>query len=510
MEKLKPSELKAGRLDRPVFHSSGEVLLDPGRPVTSETVRLLEQAGIEEIFRPAPGEDPGEFVHTAANLVMSVSDLKVGQRMTKPIFDGSGALLTEAGTVVTERMASGLRRRGVDRIYVRKGTAELKLDQVQAFRRMLRRGAAARPAPVEEQVDARRIIPAESCTSRAIDELLDSGGEVVVPSGKDALVGKLKAHGPLEDRAVVAKDGFVVMYEEALAHTSGIFNSLGNNQEVDPEQIGETARQVVGGLVEDRDLLLNLTNIKTGHDYLMSHSLGVSLLTIAVATSRGWDRKLVLEMGYAAYLHDVGMLRVPVEIVAKPGKLSAAEVLQVRRHPIHSLDVLQQLVGRRSGLASTIPMVAYQSHERENGSGYPKGRKSRVIHDFAKVLAVCDVYQALTCRRPWREAMLPYLAMEQIVLMGSRRELDLDSIRALLRYTSLFPIGSWVELSDGSTGRVVAANEDKFTRPAVCVMFRGGQRLPRNERVNLLEQTGLGIVRPIPPPEEAVDVMDGF
>jgi HD-GYP domain-containing protein (c-di-GMP phosphodiesterase class II) len=184
--------------------------------------------------------------------------------------------------------------------------------------------------------------------------------------------------------------------------------------------------------------------------------------------------------------------------------------MQIRRHPVYNLDMLQRLVGRRSGLASSIPIVAYQSHERDNGSGYPKGRNGRVIHDFAKILAVCDTYQALTSRRPWRAAMLPYLAMEQIVLMGARREVDPDVVRAILRYVSLFPIGSWVELSDGSVGRVVAANEGNFSRPAVCILYRKGARLEKPERVNLVEQKGVEVTRPVPVPEDSLDIMEGF
>jgi len=105
---------------------------------------------------------------------------------------------------------------------------------------------------------------------------------------------------------------------------------------------------------------------------------------------------------------------------------------------------------------------------------------------------------------------LPYLAMEQIVLMGARREFDPEVIRSLLRYVSLFPIGSWVELSDGSRARVVAGNESNFARPAVSVVWRGAQRLEPPERVDLAAQQDLEIVRPAPEPEEGPEPMEGF
>ncbi len=511
MEQLKISQLKAGApLAQPLFHSSGETLLGAGRIVTSDVLRMIEEAGIEEVLRPEPGEDPGEFVHDAKNLVMSVSELNVGQRMTQPVFDGSGALLVEAGSVVSERMATGLRRRGVERIYVRKSTKELGLGKVQAFRRALRRMTASRPESIREEIDASRRIKPEDCTARTIDQMIDAVGEIAVPRGRNALLQEMKTQDPLAAREQVSKDGFLVMYEETVGSASKMLRTFENNREVDEAEIGARTRAMVGGLIEDRDLLLNLSTLKTDYNYLVGHSLGTTVLSIAVAAAAGYSQKMVLELGYAAYLHDIGMLRVPKEVIGKSGKLTGAEMRQVQRHPFHGLDMLQRLVGRRSGLAGTIPIVAYQSHERENGSGYPKGRKGRVIHDFAKMLSVCDAYEAMTSRRPWREAMLPYKAMEQLVLLAARKVFSPEMVKALLRCLSLFPIGSWVELSDQSVARVVAGSEHDYTRPVVSVVFRKGERIAEPQRISLAEETDVTVVRPIPAPEDGQDLMEGF
>ena len=510
MEQLKVSALKPGApLGGPVFHHSGETLLDAGNVPTPDVIRMLDEAGIDQLFHPEPGEDPGEFIHRARNLVMSVSDLKVGQRMTQAVFDRAGTLLVEMGAVVTDRIANSLRRRGVHEIYVRKGTKELDLDQVQAFRRARRRKSAGRPAPIDEQIDASRKIKTEDCNPDTIDELLEAGQQLVSPSG-DPFREELRKHDPLEARGQAAKDGFLAMYEQSAVDTAEMFQALQDKREVDAEKIGSLARGVVGGLSDDRDLLLNLSNIKTEYSYLLGHSLGVTMMSISLATQRGYDRRLVLEMAHAAYLHNIGMLRVPNEIVGKTGKLTEAETMQIHRHPIHSLDMLQRLVGRRSGLAGSIPIVAYQSHERENGSGYPKGRHGSVIHDFAKMISICDVYQALTSKRPWREPMLPYAAMEHVVMLASQKVFDPAVVRVLLGYMSLFPIGSWVELSDGTRGRVVAVTERDYTRPVVSVRLKGEESLEKPMRVNLADEKGVNIVRPIPCPEGVWNLMEGF
>jgi HD-GYP domain-containing protein (c-di-GMP phosphodiesterase class II) len=486
------------------------MLVPQGRPLTSEVLRALEESGIEEILRPAPGEDPGEFVHGARNLAMGVGDLKVGQRMTQPVFDSAGALLVEAGAVVTSRVPESLRRRGIDRIYVRRSTAELRLEQVQSFRRALRSIEARRPEPFAREIDASRLIKPEECSSEVLDRIIDAGGEVVVRNTAAPLTESMKNPDPLAGRTEGAKDGFMVLYEQSMARTSQLFTAMQCDREVDQEEISRLAREVVGGLVEDRDLLMNLAQMKTEYNYLLGHSLGVTVLSISVAAALGYDGPLVIEIGHAAYLHDIGMLRVPPEILTKGGALSQAERLQVRRHPVHGLDMLQKLVGRRNGLAGTIPITAYQSHERPNGTGYPKGRKDRVIHDFAKIVGLCDTFEALTSPRPWRAPLLPYKAMEEVILMASRRQVNPEIVRALLRCTSLFPVGSWVELTDGSVARVVAASADDYARPVVSVMFRGGQRLGSPERINVAGQNDVGILRPAACPAEVAGIMDGF
>jgi HD-GYP domain-containing protein (c-di-GMP phosphodiesterase class II) len=511
MKRIKITELEPDSFGKfALYHSSGEVLLAAHRTVTADMLRLFQEAGIEEVLSPEPGEDPGEFVHEAKNLVIPIASVNIGQRMTQPVFDRSGALLIEAGAVLSERMATSFRRRGVEEIYVRKNTRDLHLDQVQAFKRALRRLGTARPAPILEQLDdSRRISPAE-CTPKALDERLDAGGEVVIERSGTALAESIKQHDPMVPRSQEKKDGFLAMYESAIDETSSVFTAFEASREVPEEHIGNLARQIVGALIEDNELLLNLSCFKTEHNYLLGHSLGVTVLATSVAAAMGYNRKLVLEMGHAALLHDVGMLRVPKDIINKPARLTSQETLQIRHHPIWGLDMLQRLVGHRSGLAGTVPITAYQSHERVNGTGYPKKRKGTVIHDFAQIVSVCDAYEALTSRRAWRGPMLPYKAIEQLVLMAARGVYSSGVVKYLLQCLSLFPVGSWVELSDQGCARVVACSSDNYAQPVVSILFRKGEPLEKPERVDLSAEESISIARPVPEPQDIVDLMEGF
>jgi HD-GYP domain-containing protein (c-di-GMP phosphodiesterase class II) len=511
MEELKISELQPGdQLDRPLLHASGETLMEAGQRVTDSTLRTLEKAGIELVYRPEPGSDPGEFIHNARNTSVRVTDLDVGHRTTKPLFDRDGKLLMEEGMMLGGRLPERLQQRGIHWIYVRKDTAELKLDQVEAFRKALGELEAALPAPIEARIDAARRIKAADCNSKNIDRLIESGLSMKVAPGESPLAAELQKHDVLRARSEARKDGFMMMYDEAVRTTAEVFTAFKDNREIDPNWIGSVTRRSVGALIEDHDLLLNLASLGNPYSHLISQSLGTTILSIAAAAACGYDRQQVLEMGYCSYLHDIGMLRVPPEVLEKPGRLSAIEQAEVRRHTVHNLDMLERLVGHQSGLTGTVPIVAYQSHERENGSGYPKGRKGNVIHDFAKVLSVCDTYQAMTSPRPWRQPMLPYQAMEQLVLMAARRVIAPEVAKALLRCMSLFPVGSWVQLQDESVARVVAGSGSEYTRPVVSVVYRKNQRMTEPERIDLSEHKDLHIKRPLPAPREVQGAMAAF
>jgi HD-GYP domain-containing protein (c-di-GMP phosphodiesterase class II) len=331
-----------------------------------------------------------------------------------------------------------------------------------------------------------------------------------VRPGRNPLLNEIRKVNPMAQRDETVKQGFSIMYDEAMARTGDLHNAFRTENDVDEAVITSVTRQVVGGLIEDHNLLMNLANMNTPTEHLLTHTLGATILSIAAATAFGYDQRQVLDMGCCAYLHDIGMLRVPDAIVNKPGRLTTRENLEIQKHPIHSLNMLERLIDKRGELSSLIPIAAYQSHEREDGSGYPKKRKSGVIHDYAKLLAVSDTYQALISHRPWRQPLLPYQAMEQLVMMASKGQVASAAVRALLSYLSLFPIGSWVELSDKSTARVVASSGSDYTRPIVSVLFREGEPLNDSEKVNLAEERDLNVTRPIPSPNTGGDIMSGF
>jgi HD-GYP domain-containing protein (c-di-GMP phosphodiesterase class II) len=184
---------------------------------------------------------------------------------------------------------------------------------------------------------------------------------------------------------------------------------------------------------------------------------------MAIASQLGVHHSTITEIGLAGMLHDIGMLRVPASIRLASRELTDRELHEIHRHPLHTLDMLSGL----RGIPQAVKFVAYQAHERINGEGYPRGRMGRQIHRYAEIVSIADVYSAMTNIRPYRAAMTPYMAAKTILTEGSVEKFDRQLVRAFLDTIALFPIGSRVELSNGSIARVLRANPSLHTRPVV-------------------------------------------
>jgi HD-GYP domain-containing protein (c-di-GMP phosphodiesterase class II) len=307
-----------------------------------------------------------------------------------------------------------------------------------------------------------------------------------------------------------AKIQFTTSYETALENTRQLLDNLASGVQVSFAAIRHITGQLIQSFLMDKDFLLNLSTIKSAQgDYLYNHSLNTSILSINIAASYGFNEQQVIEIGMGALLHDVGMLLVPPEIRFKKDRVTEDEWYEIQKHPIFGVHILERI--NKLPISVTVP--AYQSHERENGKGYPKQRSTRLIHPYAKISAIADVFEALTAPRSYRNANIPYKAMESVIKMTKQGLLAGEYVKALLEYTSLFPIGSLVELSNGLVAKVVQSNGTSFSKPTVCVLTdKNGSVLPQEKQYyeDLTKNTSIQIVRANPDTTGVIDLMSGF
>ncbi len=323
------------------------------------------------------------------------------------------------------------------------------------------RGEATKPLPVRDAVHC----SLETLASRELDDAIARGVPLAVRPQGPPLLDSIKRHEASPyDASTEAR--FVDEYDESQLQVELLVESLEQGRPVELEAPESVTRDSLAQMSEDMDMFVRLGINPPEKDYRGKHSLHVAMLAASIGANMGWDEKALVDLGVGCLLHDIGMIRIPDGLYKNDRILDADEFEEIVRHPLHTFDFITEQCPDVS-LASR--MVAYQIHERCNGSGYPRNRRKDLIHEAAKVAAVADVYIALVSPRPHRPALMPYHAVEHLIYGVKDGQFESIAVRALLKTISLFPIGSYLKLSDHRVALVIRANPEHFGRPVIEV-----------------------------------------
>ena len=203
----------------------------------------------------------------------------------------------------------------------------------------------------------------------------------------------------------------------------------------------------------------------------------------------GWANSKLMELGMGVMLHDVGKIKIPENILNKKGKLTPEEYEIIKKHSKFGFEILR----RTHDLSLLSAHIAFQHQERWDGSGYPRGLKETQIHEYGRIAAIADVYDALTSKRIYRTAKQPYEAYEYMVAKsGSEFEPSLIN-KVFKRCIAPYPTGTGVRLSNGQRGNIVRQNPEFPTRPFVRITHQRESRLSMPIEYNLLEHPSLMI-----------------
>jgi HD-GYP domain-containing protein (c-di-GMP phosphodiesterase class II) len=254
---------------------------------------------------------------------------------------------------------------------------------------------------------------------------------------------------------------------------------LGKVFEVEPLQ--GMISSLLDMLFKDPAAIIGLTAIKSHDDYTLNHSINVCILSVALGAALGLDSESLKSLGLSALLYDLGKVRIPEEILAKEGPLTADEWTIVKSHTTEGADLL-----KRIQLVDQMPMVvAFEHHQRHDLQGYPTPEGPHEQHLFSKIVALCDAYDAMTSRRPFRREIRPDKALA-VLMQGRSKAYDPSVTKALVAMLGIFPMGAVVTLSDKSTCVVFRVNKDDLLRPRVKrVIDAEGRWLPEPEIVDL-------------------------
>lgn len=236
-----------------------------------------------------------------------------------------------------------------------------------------------------------------------------------------------------------------------------LVNNNGNLIEMMPK-----ISEIVDSIIDNKDVLININCLRGHHEYTYTHCINVGILSVGIGMKFNLKRDELLHLGTAGMLHDIGKKGVPVEILDKRGKLSSEEFDIIQKHPEFGYKMLTEALE----LCAVTKVGVLQHHERFDGSGYPRGLKGNEINMYGRILAVADTYDAMTSDRAYRTAVTPWEAVEY--LMGAGNCLyDSSVIDQFIRCITVYPIGSVVELSDGTQGIVVKNYGDCILRPLI-------------------------------------------
>jgi putative nucleotidyltransferase with HDIG domain len=260
------------------------------------------------------------------------------------------------------------------------------------------------------------------------------------------------------------------------------------------------ARLVVSSLIdimkEDRFALLGLAALQSYDEETCHHSVNVSILSLLMGSQLELDRPMMTTLGLAALMHDIGKMRVPLEILTKPGKLTPEELQHVRRHTFYGAHLLLNL----QGSLRLAMIVAFEHHVNYDRSGYPEIAVKDAPHLLTRIVQIADFYDAVTSsRRAYHRATLPHHAVRSI-LDEAGRSFDPVLAKVFLQAVGLFPVGSVVRLDTRELGVVIKPGDRDVARPVVRVVRdeHGGPIPPRVLCLEeLLERWITSVVDPI-------------
>jgi len=261
---------------------------------------------------------------------------------------------------------------------------------------------------------------------------------------------------------------------------------LGQHLELGPAR--EVIGQTVASIMRNQDALIGLNRIRTVDQYTFEHSINVAVLMIAFARALGFERSLIEEIGLGALLHDVGKSRIPEVILNKPGKLTPEEFEVIQGHVAHGHEILV----KTSDISLTALDVVLEHHERIDGTGYPEGKPGASISRFGQMAAIVDVYDALTTRRVYHDAMPPHEALRNL-LQWSPQQFDRTLVQQFIRCVGIYPIGTLVRLESERLAVVVETGREQLLRPVVRLVFDIQERrrlMPQDIDLSLMTAYG--------------------
>ncbi|GAB0170272.1 HD-GYP domain-containing protein [Lysinibacillus sp. CTST325] len=261
---------------------------------------------------------------------------------------------------------------------------------------------------------------------------------------------------------------FKKIYDNSIEQFNKEFKNWEAGAKVDITKARKIILPLLEMVLEDRAIIFDLNEYSNPKDYLYHHCVATALISSVIAQKLGYDKGITIQVAIGGLLADCGMAKIHPRIRDKKTTLTEQEFNEIYKHPTYSYNMVKDL----TILKDTMKEAIFQHHERLNGSGYPKGEKIANISTFAQIIAIADVFHAMTCERVYRTKQSSFKVIEMIN-ESEFGKFDIKVVRALIDIVSDLPIGTIVELSNLEQGEVMFVNKFAPTRPLIKLSHSG-------------------------------------
>ena len=287
------------------------------------------------------------------------------------------------------------------------------------------------------------------------------------------------------------------LYYALVNFTLESFKKYKEDNHLNIPRISDRIKQLIDMMKSSRDAILRYPEfVYPSENYMYVHSVNSAILALAIGELMKLPPHRMIELGLAALLHDIGMLKLPDAVYLKEGDLSDKEFQLIRAHTTLGYKILKGF-----SVSEEIALAAEEHHERLDGSGYPKALSGDKINLYSRIVAVVCSYDAITSKRMFKTQSDGHTAVMEL-LKGRNKRYDENVIRSLIVCASAYPLGSVVLLSDESIGRVTKTNPESPRFPFVQVLIdKEGKRTEEPLLIKTAEENGVSIQRCFSPDE---------
>lgn len=294
----------------------------------------------------------------------------------------------------------------------------------------------------------------------------------------------VKEQPPLDDKSILFDVEQLRTYQSAVSNVKALFNTIISSKKVPLREFQTIASNQITPLV-DSHFAINYLNLEFSRDeYIFCHCINVALLSGLIGKWLHYSSAEINKLILAGLLHDIGKTQIPMSIWNKTGTLSKDEMQLAQLHSTHSYNLLSNA----RGLSSDVIYGILQHHERLDGSGYPSKISHPRIHPYARIIAIADIYDAMTSNRVYNDKVTPFLAADALA-SGMISKLDVGICTTFLDQFRYVILGNTVQLLDGQEGEIVYLGD--FLKPNPIIKCINGKI------IKLDDWKGITIVKPV-------------